>query len=96
MKADRQQIVKYFTQDGHKVFDVAQALGASGWGICRDDLHNAHNLTLQSRDDPGHIETVKSISYSKSFGMFFVYWMRGGWNCLDHAIEQFELCETTG
>ncbi len=86
-------IVDYFELDGCKVFDVLQALKTSGWGIEYKDILATSGLRLVSRDDPQIKVTVRSIKLDRLFAMYFVDFVEGGWSCLDHAIENFELDE---
>ena len=82
-------IVQYFEQDGAKTFDVAQALRCSGWRIEPSALLTTTGLVLVDRLEPQHTVTVSHITHDRLFGMYFVHYTEGGWQCLDHAIEQF-------
>ena len=82
-------IVQYFERDGAKVFDVAQALACSGWDVEQSRLLDTHGLVLVDRLKPQHIVTVSHITYDRFFIMYFVHYKEGGWQCLDHAIDQF-------
>ena len=82
-------IVRYFQRNGAKMFDVKQALRDSGWGVGLDELPAVQGLQLIDRKQPGHTATISAIKHSSSYGMWFIYFENGGWQCLDHAIEQF-------
>jgi hypothetical protein len=84
-------IVQYFERDGAKTFDVQQALRCSGWGVELEKLLETTGLVLTDRLKPSHVVTVSHITYSRWFEMYFVHYAEGGWQCLDHAIEQFRL-----
>ena len=83
-------IVKYFEKDGHRVFDVIQALEDSGWCIELSDILSVADLDLASRNNPDHRETVSSITLPPLMDMYIVHFKTGGFLLLDHAIEQFE------
>ena len=82
-------IVRYFKRNGVKVFDVAQALRDSQWGVLFEDILKTKGLRLIDREDPKYQVTVSSIVLDRSMNMYFVSHIEGGWQCLDHAIEQF-------
>ena len=82
-------IVKYFTHEGRKVFDVGQAL-IDGWGITLAKLPGIIGALLTDRQNPSHRATILSITHDRIFNMWFVHYAEGGSQCLDHSIEQFE------
>lgn len=82
-------IVKYFEKDGQKTFDVVQALKDSGWDVPFENILMTQGLELVDRNDPCHLVTVSSIVLDRIYRMYFVSYVEGGWQCLDHAIEQF-------
>ena len=84
-------IVQYFRMDGAKKFDVKQALADSGWNITLEELLMTTYIPLVDRKDPGHKVTVSYFTQDRLFEMWFVHYAEGGWQCLDHAIEQFAL-----
>lgn len=87
-------IVKYFYDyDNQKLFDVKQALKDSGWGIMFKDILETNGLKLVDRNDPKSKVTVSRITLDRLFATYFVHYVEGGWNCLDHAVEQFALDE---
>ncbi len=86
-------IIRYFELDGCKVFDVVEALKASGWKIEYKNILATSGLRLISRDDPQNKVTVRSIRLDRLFATYFVRFVEGGWLCLDHAIENYELDE---
>ncbi len=87
---DYPQVVVYFDLHGQKVFDPAQALRDCGWGISLENLSEAEGLVLVDRLDPDNRLIVKTITHDRLMGMYFVSFKEGGWQCLDHAITQFE------
>ena len=82
-------IVQYFERDGLKQFDVVQALADSGWDVDLDELPTLSGLVLADRSNPEHRVTVSEVTCTQLFKMWFVHYVEGGWQCLDHAIEQF-------
>jgi hypothetical protein len=82
-------IVQYFTVDGQKKFDIAQALRDSGWGVSYARLDEMAGVQLVDRNNPDHRVTIAGIRADPLFAMVFVDFEGGGWLCLDHAIEQF-------
>lgn len=77
--------VEYIGVGLGKKFDVKHNLNKF-WGVNFDELIG---LVLVDRIDPN--QTAKISSVENEFGMAIVYWENGGWNCLDHAIEQFDV-----
>lgn len=88
-------IVKYFQKNNRKVFDVKQAVEDSGWNIEFEDILKTKDLKLVDRKDSRQSTTVFSITLDRLFGTYFVYYIEGGWQCLDNAINQFTLDERT-
>lgn len=84
-------IVEYFEKNGRKVFDVVEALSASGWNVLYEDLLEISGLHLVSRDDPHEKITIKSVVCDTLSVMYYVHFEEGGWLCLDHVIEQYQL-----
>lgn len=80
-------IVKYRGNGVNKVFDVEQALKDGGWPVLHPKLYP---LKMVDRNNPKHTAIIENIRWDSSYGMVFVQWRGGGWNCLDHAIEQFK------
>lgn len=81
--------VKYESDEHGRFFDVSKNLKEI-WGIdTRKD--SLIGLTLKDRKDHNHIVKIGNICID--MGILVVKWKDGGWNCLDHALEQFEKLE---
>jgi hypothetical protein len=83
-------IVKYFGTGSDNKFDIDQAIKDGGWPD-PDKPALYKSLKVRDRKNAKHKATVKNITRDSFYGMYFVSWVGGGWNCLDHAIEQFKV-----
>lgn len=77
--------VKYKTDKYGRFFDIAENLKEI-WGVQSTDI--LVGLKLKDRKNPKHVVTIEKIY--EDLGIVMVQWKEGGWNCLDHALEQFE------
>lgn len=81
--------VEYYLKDGQKTFNCALAV-KNGWGIeWGSDLIG---IRLQDRKNPIHIVEISKTHWM--IGVFIIYFKEGGWQCLDHCIEQFKILES--
>jgi hypothetical protein len=84
-------VVKYHMIDGRKVYYAYQALRDSGWNLNLDNLtKKCVGIKLRDRNNLSHIESIKKIEHIKTTNDYLVYFERGGWQCLDNCINQFE------
>jgi hypothetical protein len=83
-------IIKYTGSGASKVFNLDQAIRDGGWPD-PDKPATYRGLRVVDRKNPKHKATVKCVDHDAGYGMYFVSWVGGGWNCLDHAIEQFKV-----
>lgn len=81
-------IVKYFIKNGDKVFSPEQAMRDGGWG---ENILDLRGVWVVDRSDPNRRVQIEKIAYDRFFNMYFVHYVNGGWQCLDHAINQFEV-----
>lgn len=77
--------VEYKGEGFDKKFNIQHNLNKF-WGVDVDELIG---LELVDRLNPKH--TAKIIAYDFRYDTATVAWENGGWNCLDHAIEQFDV-----
>ena len=77
--------VKYKTDEHGRFFDIAENLKEI-WGVTSKEP--IEGLKLKDRKNPKHTVTIEK-TYME-MGIQMVQWKEGGWNCLDHALEQFE------
>jgi len=89
-------IIQYTQDRFTKTFDVAQALHDGEWGITLEMLPSVQCLRLIDRNNPEHHVTVSRIEYTRWAEMYIVSYAEGGWQCLDHAIEQFAIAQAKG
>lgn len=84
-------IVKYYEKHGHfgKVFNMDQALN-DGWGINFEDGWREKVIGSQfvDRKKTSYIVTITRIELEDNF--YMIFFNKGGWLLLDHAIEQFK------
>lgn len=80
-----QKRVEYIGEGFGKKFNIKHNLNKF-WGIDFDDLIG---LELVDRSNPKH--KAKIVDADFKMGIAVVVWESGGWNCLDHAIEQFDV-----
>jgi len=85
-KKTQMSIVKYFIKDNVKTFSNKQAVN-DGWDAELNE-EALIGLILEDRSNPKHKVKIKGLNYH--LGTMIVHWEEGGWNCLDHAVEQFK------
>ena len=95
MEKKQMSVIKYYQKEGRfgKVFSVKQAL-KDGWKVDFRKVkvfEEFDGIKLVDRNKPSHTVTVKVIEEDDNF--FKVYFNEGGWQLLDHCIEQFEIAQ---
>lgn len=79
------KFVEYETDEYGRFFDIAKNLKKI-WGVGDEDT--IIGLKLRDRKNHNLIATVEKTYMD--MGIQMIQWKEGGWNCLDHALEQFE------
>jgi len=77
--------VEYTGEGFDKKFNINHNLNKF-WRVNSNELIG---LELVDRLNPKHTATI--TNYDFKCGTAIVNWENGGWNCLDHAIEQFDV-----
>ncbi len=82
-------IVKY---SADRKFNISQAV-KDGWDIEYLSPESLHGLSLVDRKRKDTKAKIESTDWM--MGILVVNFVSGGWQCLDHCIEQFELVPKT-
>lgn len=95
MEKKQTAVIKYYKKEGRfgKVFSVKQAL-KGGWGVDFRKVkvfEDFEGIKLVDRNKPSHVVTIKAILEDDVF--YKVYFNEGGWQLLDHCIEQFQVSQ---
>ena len=80
-------IVNYYFRNGVRKFDCNQAL-KDGWGMDWHNLASLIGLKLQDRSNPKHHAEISDAENMS--GLYVVHYKEGGYQALDHAIEEFK------
>jgi len=82
-------IVEYFETESGRFFDPKLSV-KKGWGLDIDRYSQLSGLKLVDRKNKKHLAEIEKVEHPEDIGIAIVYWKCGGYNCLDHVIEQFK------
>lgn len=84
-------LIDYKNDKYGRVYDPQKEV-KKHWGIDFEYYSELNGLKLVDRKKPKHTVEIELCKHAE-FSCAMVYWKNGGYNCLDHAIEQFKPIE---
>ena len=84
------KLVKYIETDSGRYFDTKSAI-KEHWGLDVNYYSELKGLKLVDRNKKSHLVEIEKVEHEVFMDIALVYWKNGGYNCLDHAINQFKV-----